>query len=293
MYSRWYWRALVSPGLAWLGLFVLVPTYALVAVATGRIDELYRPIPAWNPAKWNVGFIREAFAAAVPGGAYWPTVRNTLLYVGAALTLCIVIGYPVAYYIARHARRTKALLVLLIVIPFWVSYLMRMLAWVGLLSPDGYVNQVLAAVGITQPPDWLGGYPLPVILALTYGYIPFFILPVYAGLDRIDRNLLDAGRDLGASPLRNFLHVTLPLSRPSLLAGCVLVVLPMFGDYYTNELISRSPRTSMLGNQVTLFMLGGPQKNRGAALVIVMMAILLLAMTYYVVATARDRARAA
>jgi spermidine/putrescine transport system permease protein len=203
-----------------------------------------------------------------------------------------VIGYPVAYYIARHARRTKALLVMLLVLPFWVNYLMRMLAWVGLLSSDGYVNRMLAAIGIGHPPDWLAGHPLSVIAALTYGYIPFFILPVYAGLDRIDRGLLDAGRDLGASPLSAFLHVTLPLSRPSLLAGSALVVLPMFGDYYTNDLISGSPHTSMLGNQVDLYLQGGPQKNLGASLVVVMIAILLLGMAYYAYATARDSTRA-
>jgi putrescine transport system permease protein len=288
MDARWYWRALALPGVGWLILFVLVPTYVLVAVATGQVDQLFRPIPAWNPADWNVGFLSQAFGGAVPGGEYWPTVRNTVVYVACALALCILIGYPVAYYIARRARRTKTLLVVLLVLPFWVSYLMRMLAWVGLLSSDGYVNQTLTALGLRHPPDWLGGHPASVIAALAYGYIPFFILPVFAGLDRIDGRLLDAARNLGATPAQVFRTVTLPLSRPSLLAGGALVVLPMFGDYYTNDLISRSPRTSMLGNQINLYLQGGPQKNLGAALVIVMMAVLLTAMAYYVYATARD-----
>jgi putrescine transport system permease protein len=291
MDTRWYWRAFALPGVAWLVLFVLVPTYALIAVATGQVDQLFRPIPAWNPADWNVGFLIQAFSGAAPGGEYWPTVRNTIVYVGGALGLCVIIGYPVAYYIARHARRTKALLIVLLVLPFWVSYLMRMLAWVGLLSSDGYVNRALIALGVARPPDWLDGRPLSVVAALAYGYLPFFILPVFAGLDRIDGRLLDAARDLGATPARVFRTVTLPMSRPSLLAGGALVVLPMFGDYYTNDLISRSPRTSMLGNQINLYLQGGPQKNLGAALVIVMMVILLAAMAYYVYATARDARR--
>jgi ABC-type spermidine/putrescine transport system permease subunit I len=291
MYPRWYWRVCALPGVLWLCLFVLIPTYALLAVATGRIDDLFRPIPAWNPVTWNVGFLNKAVTGALPGGEYWATVRNTIVYVAAALALCMVTGYPVAYYIARHARRTKTLLIVLLVLPFWVSYLMRMLAWVGLLASDGPVNRVIAALGVAHPPDWLGGRPLSVIAALAYGYVPFFILPLFAGLDRIDGSLLDAARDLGASPARAFLTVTLPLSRPSLLAGSALVVLPMFGDYYTNDLISGSPRTSMLGNQINLFLQGGPQKNLGASLVIVMMAMLLVAMAYYVRAAARDAGR--
>src|SRR6202035_3492323 len=163
----------------------------------------------------------------------------------ASLALCFAIGYPVAYYVARHARRTKTLLIVLLVIPFWVSYLLRMLAWIGLLSSDGYVNKVLTTIGIGHPPNWLNGNAYSVILALVYGYIPYFILPVFAGIDRIDRSQIEAARDLGATPWQAFLRVTLPLRRPSILAGSALVVLPMFGDYYTNDLISASPKTNM------------------------------------------------
>ncbi|HMC05765.1 MAG TPA: ABC transporter permease [Solirubrobacterales bacterium] len=290
-YPRWYWRAFAFPGVIWLCLFVVVPAYAVLAVAMGSIDQLLQPVPTWNPIDWNVGFVLEAFKGVVPGGQYWGAVRNTLLFVAASLALCFAIGYPVAYYIARHARRTKALLLVLLVVPFWVSYLMRMLAWIGLLAPDGYVNQVLQHVGFAHPPDWLNGNPLSVIIALTYGYIPYFILPVYAGLDRIDQSLLEASRDLGGSPIRTFLRVTLPLSWPSILAGSALIVLPMFGDYYTNDLISGSPHTNMLGNSVNLLIQGGPQKNLGAAMVLVLMTILAVGMAYYLWETARQSRR--
>jgi spermidine/putrescine transport system permease protein len=214
-----------------------------------------------------------------------------LLYVGVSLVLCFAIGYPVAYYVARHAGRTKKLLLVLLVIPFWVSYLLRMLAWIGLLSPDGYVNKILEGIGWSHPPNWLNGNAYSVILALVYGYIPYFILPVFAGLDRIDRSQIEAARDLGCTPLRAFWHVTLPLSRPAVLAGSALIVLPMFGDYYTNDLISASPRTNMLGNEINLFMQEGPEKYVGASLVLVLMAILLVGMTYYLYQTARDARR--
>ena len=287
-----YWRAFAAPGVLWLVLFVVLPAYAIFAMAMGNVDPiLLQPVPAWNPLQWNPGFVSQAFSGALPGGQYWSSVAHTLVYVGVSLLLCFLIGYPVAYYVARHAKRTKPLLIALLVIPFWVSYLLRMLAWIGLLSSDGYVNQLLQTIGITHPPNWLSGNAYSVILALVYGYIPYFILPVFAGIDRIDRSQIEAARDLGATPWQAFRRVTLPLSRPSILAGSALVVLPMFGDYYTNDLISGSPRTNMLGNEINLFVQGGPEKALGASLVLVLMAILAVGMAYYIVQTARDARR--
>jgi putrescine transport system permease protein len=290
---RSLWRATAMPGVGWLLLFVIVPAYAVLAIAFGRVNYLFQPVPFWNPLHWNPGYVSQAVSGSLPGGEYWPSIRNTLVYVSVSLILCLLIGYPVAYYVARHAGRTKSLLIVLLVIPFWVSYLLRMLAWIGLLSPAGWVNGILQALGISNPPDWLDGNPYSVILALTYGYIPYFILPVFAGIDRIDSSQIEAARDLGATPRQAFMRVTLPLSRPSILAGAALVVLPMFGDYYTNDLISASPRTNMLGNEINLFVQGGPEKNLGASLVLVLMAILLVLMAYYVFATARDARRLA
>ena len=287
-----YWRAFAAPGVLWLVLFVVLPAYAIFAMAMGNVDPiLLQPVPAWNPLQWNPGFVSQAFSGALPGGQYWSSVAHTLVYVGVSLLLCFLIGYPVAYYVARHAKRTKPLLIALLVIPFWVSYLLRMLAWIGLLSSDGYVNQLLQTIGITHPPNWLSGNAYSVILALVYGYIPYFILPVFAGIDRIDRSQIEAARDLGATPWQAFRRVTLPLSRPSILAGSALVVLPMFGDYYTNDLISGSPRTNMLGNEINLFVQGGPEKALGASLVLVLMAIIAVGMAYYIVQTARDARR--
>ena len=283
-----YWRGFALPGVGWLLLFVVVPAYAVIAMAMGRVNLLLQPVPAWNPTTWNPGFVSKAFSGSLPGGEYWPAVRNTIVYVAVSLGLCFAIGYPVAYYVARHAKKTKTLLIVLLVIPFWVSYLLRMLAWIGLLSSDGYVNKLLMDIGITHPPDWLNGNPYSVIIALVYGYIPYFILPVFAGLDRIDASQIEAARDLGATPWQAFRRVTLPLSRPFILAGSALVVLPMFGDYYTNDLISASPRTNMLGNQINLFVQGGSEKNLGASLVLVLMAILAVGMAYYIYATARE-----
>jgi spermidine/putrescine transport system permease protein len=290
---RWFWPSFALPGAAWLVLLFLVPTYAVLAVAFGTTDPIFQnPVPAWNPLDWQFETFRSVLNDLRPGHVFWTVFVRTFAYVGLSLAGCLLIGYPVAYYLARHARKTKGLLLVLLVIPFWVSYLMRMLAWIGLLLPDGLVNRTLEALGIiSQPYGWLDGQASSVVFALIYGYVPYMILPLYATLDRIDRRVLEAGRDLGASPIRTFVHVTLPLSRNGILAASVLIALPMFGDYYTNDVISGSPKTSMIGNQINLFFQEGTQKTVGASLVIVLSVLLGVLMSYYLWVTVRASAQ--
>ena len=176
---------------------------------------------------------------------------------------------------ARRAGSDKGLLLLLIVLPFWISYLMRMFAWINLLADDGYASRLLALFQIDtlfrtlglldEGAGWLDGQAITVILALVYGYVPFLILPVYAAVDRIDQRVIEAARDLGPSPFKAFVRVTLPLSMPGILGGLVLIALPMFGDYYTPDLISSSPSTNMIGNQIDLAIHRGSEKPLGAA----------------------------
>ncbi len=181
------------------------------------------------------------------------------------------------------------------ILPFWINYLMRMLAWINLLSPDGLGTRALQTVGIEQlfislgllstEGGWLEGQPSTVILALVYGYIPFLILPLFAVLDRIDQRQIEAARDLGASPFAAFRRVTLPLSMPGVLAGVVLIALPMFGDYYTPDLVSASTKTSLIGNQIDQLTRQGSEKVVGAALTMLLAAVLLVLMLYYLRAT--------
>jgi ABC-type spermidine/putrescine transport system permease subunit I len=289
MTRRWFWPSFALPGAAWLVLLFLVPTYAVVAVAFGTVDPIFQnAVPHWNPLDWQFATMQSVLAELDPGHVFWIVFVRTFAYVAISLAGCLLIGYPVAYYLARHARRTKTLLLVLLIVPFWVSYLMRMLAWIGLLLPDGLVNKTLVDLGIlSQPYGWLDGQASSVVFALIYGYVPYLILPLFATLDRIDRSVLEAGRDLGASPIRTFLHVTLPLSRNGILAASVLIALPMFGDYYTNDVISGSPRTTMIGNQINLFFQGGPQRTVGASLVVVLSVLLAALMSYYLWVTVR------
>ena len=289
MYPRWLWPGFAFPGVLWLIILFVVPFYAVIGVAFGSVDPiLLSAVPIWNPLEWNVGWVNETLQRLSPGGDLWVVCVRTCEYVFVSLGLSLAIGYPVAYYIARHASRTKNLLLILLILPFWISYLMRMLAWVNLLAPDGYVNRFLQfAHIIDQPYGFLDGQSSTVILALVYGYIPYLILPLYAALDRIDKSQLEAARDLGASPFRTFIHVTLPLSKTGILGGCVLIALPMFGDYYTPNLVSGAPTTSMLGNQIDLYFHSTSQPTIGAALTILLSLFLVVLMGYYLITVAR------
>jgi spermidine/putrescine transport system permease protein len=208
------------------------------------------------------------------------------VYVGIALLLCFLVGYPVAYYVSRFGGRRRGLFLGLVLAPFWINYLMRMLAWINLLQEDGYVNDVLSFFSIDRI-NWLEGRPETVIFGLVYGYVPFFVLPLFAALDRIDGRLLEASRDLGMGPLRTWLRVTLPLSKTGILAASVITALPMMGDYYTADLLSGNPKTSMIGNQIEFFLFEGSQKNAGASLVVILSVLLMVGMAYYLWQTDR------
>jgi spermidine/putrescine transport system permease protein len=287
-YPRWFWPVTSLPGVAWLLVFFVVPFYVILAVAMGSVDPiLLTPKPTWNPLDWNTQSFDFVFDSLFSSdGAFQRVFGRTIAYVAIALVLSLLIAYPVAYMIARHGGRFKALLLAGIIAPFFISYLMRMLAWINLLQEDGWVNDALGWFGIGAV-NWLDGRASSVVLGLVYGYIPFMILPLYAFLDRIDKRVLEAARDLGASPFQAFRMVTLPLSKPAILAGSVIIALPMFGDYYTPDLLSRSPNTNMIGNEINLYIQGGQQVGVGAALVCILMVMLLILMVYYLWTTAR------
>jgi ABC-type spermidine/putrescine transport system permease subunit I len=279
------WAALAAPGAFWLLFFFAVPFYAVACVAFGSIDPIFRDaIPQWNPLNWSFGEFNAVFSSVTSGPLRGVFIR-TIVYVVSAMAISFAIGFPVAYYLARHAGKRRMLLLLLIIAPFWVNYLMRMLAWVNLLSPSGLFSRFVSLFGVQY--NWLDGSPITVILGLVYGYIPFLILPLYATLERLDWRLVEAARDLGATSRQAFRVVTVPMSKAGLAAAAILIALPMFGDYYTNDLLSRSPKTEMLGNQIDYYINNSSQPQRGAVLVIMLSTLLLVALSWYLRSTSR------
>jgi spermidine/putrescine transport system permease protein len=287
-YPAWYWPSFLAPGSIWLAIMFVLPFYVVFAVAFGAVDFGFfgAPVPYYAPWWWSFDTFNDTLSKFYAGTAIYqePLIR-TFVYVFAATVICLVLGYTVAYYAARSATKYKGLILVLLVSPLWISYLMRIYAWQGLLGSDGPVSFLLTPFGLGGT-NWLEGLHVTVILALVYGYIPFMILPIYASLDRIQESLLEAGRDLGASGRQTFWRVTLPLSRPAILAGIVIVTLPMFGDYYTNTLIGTT-KTSMFGNLIADQREQNGGSTRMASLVLILSLIVLVPMIYYLRETKR------
>ena len=283
LYPRWFWPSFAVPGITWLLLLFLLPFYVIFAVAFGTVDLFRNPLPVWQPWFWTSQYLTDVLGKIFGTNAFLqPAFVRTLAYVFIASLLCLVIGYAVAYYVARFAGRWRTLILVLLISPFWISYLMRMLAWVNLLDDEGYVNKLITTLHLAPHPiNWLEGNPVTVVLGLVYGYIPYMVLPLFGFLDRIEVNLLEAGRDLGAGRVQTFLRITFPLSKPAILAGLVIVSLPMFGDYYTNDLLSQSPKTAMIGNLINESVGSYGQGPEGAVLVVILMVLLLVPMIYY------------
>jgi spermidine/putrescine transport system permease protein len=288
-YPRYFWQRFATPAVLWLAIFFVLPFYVVVSVAFGTIDPVFRsPVPVYQPWWWTMSHATEALGKVF--GPFRASYIRTFVFVVIASAICLSLGYAVAYYVAKYGGRRRTLFLILLIAPFWISYLMRMLAWQSLLTTDGYLNRLLGVVGIPAY-GWLEGKPVTVILGMVYGYIPYMILPLYGFLDRIDTSFLEAGRDLGGSPFQTFMRVTLPLSKPAILAGLVIVTLPMFGDYYTQNILSGSPRTNMIGNILDDSVQASGQGPEAAVFTLILIALLIIPMLYYLRSTARDLER--
>jgi spermidine/putrescine transport system permease protein len=257
--------ALIVPGVAWLILFFVVPLVLILVVSIGSRDALGR-ITLDHPSLDNYA---RAFDPI-----FLPTFLNSLRYATVTTVLSLAIGYPVAYWISRYGGRHKVLLLILVMLPFWTSYLIRTYSWIILLRDNGVVNSILQAVGLTSEPIILMNTDISVILGMTYGFLPFAILPLFVSIDRLDPDLIAAGRDLYASGRGAFLHVTLPLTMPGIVAAGLLTFIPALGDFVTPDLLGGAQTTTIAKNIQEVF-LAGRDWPYGAALGFVLMIVTL------------------
>lgn len=238
---------LLLPALAWLAVFFVVPTITLFSTSlqTGSIYEGYT-------LTFSFSNYLDAWSR------FWPQMLRSLTYAGSATLLAVLIAYPLAYSMAFKAGRWRNLLLVLVIAPFFTSFLIRTLAWKTILADNSIVVEVLNVLNITDVLSLVGlttgdrvlATPLAVITGLTYNHLPFMILPLYAALERLDIRLIEAASDLYASPFAAFRKVTLPLSMPGLVAGTLLTFIPACGDFINAELLGSMPATAMIGNAI-------------------------------------------
>ncbi|MEU8024249.1 ABC transporter permease [Micromonospora haikouensis] len=262
---------LLLPGAAWLLLFFAVPLFQLAAAS------LYDPSGSLSTGyalTWAFGNYPDAVQA------YWPQLGRSFLYAGIALVLGLLMGYPLAYAIAQKAGRWKNLLLVCVVAPMFTSFLVRTLAWKTILSDNGWLVGLLRDVHLLGPDGRLLATPVAVVLGLTYNFLPFLVLPLYASLERLDYRLLEAAGDLYASPVQTFRRVTLPLSMPGLIAGTLLFFIPATGDYINAELLG-TPNEYMIGNVIDSAFLVRLDYPQGAALSFLLMAAILAVVFVY------------
>jgi len=234
---------------AWLVLFFLVPFVIVLGISLAQQAigiPPYTPLVARGAGGIEVDASLANYALLAGDPLYLRAYLDAVLYALTATVLALLIGYPMAYAIVRAPKSWRATLLLLVILPFWTSFLIRVYAWIGLLKGNGLVNNVLIALGLVDAPLPLLNNLFAVELGLVYSYLPFMVLPLYAALEKLDPVLLEAAADLGCRPATAFRRVTLPLSLPGVMAGTLLVFIPMCGEFVIPDLLG-GPSTLMIG----------------------------------------------
>jgi spermidine/putrescine transport system permease protein len=263
-----YW--LMGPGLLWLILFFVIPLYfmARLALESGTLETGFTFSWEWSNFSDAISRYDEQFI-------------RSFVYAGVATLIALVIAYPLAYAIAFRGGRWKNALLFAVVAPFFVTYLIRTIAWTTILSDDGVVVDVLKAVGIVGEDGRVLATPAAVIAGITYNFLPFMVLPIYASLERLDPRLIEGAKDLYSSPRAAFMKVTLPLSAPGIVAGTLLTFIPAAGDYI-NVLFLGSTNTSMVGNAIQSLYLNLRDYPTAAALSFILMAVIMALVVIYI-----------
>jgi putrescine transport system permease protein len=233
----------------WLALFTLLPLAIVVKIS---LAESVLGVPPYTPLlETGEGLPRLVASLANYGlllsdNLYWRAYFSSVGYAAGTAVLCLLLGYPMAYAIARAPKSWRVTLLMMVILPFWTSFLLRVYAWIGLLKGNGLINNALLWLGLIGEPLPLLNNSFSVFVGLVYGYLPFMVLPLYASLEKLDPALLEAAADLGCRPWRAFLAVTLPLSLPGVIAGSLLVFIPAVGEFVIPELLG-GPDTLMIG----------------------------------------------
>jgi spermidine/putrescine transport system permease protein len=268
--------ALLAPGVLWLFLFFVLPFGYLA----------YQSLQSGIYPNFEFTWSFSNFTEAVSDNS--EQLIRSFVYAGLATLIAFLFSYPLAYWIAFRAGRWKNVFLVLVIAPFFVTYLIRTIAWQTILSDDGFVLDVLKGIGLVADDGRLLATSTAVVAGITYNYLPFMILPIYVSLEQVDRRLLEAAEDLYANPRQGFLRVTLPMSLPGVFAGTLLTFIPAVGDFINAELLG-GPGQRMIGNVIQSKFLVSLDYPEAAALSFVLMALILIVVIVYARAVGSER----
>ena len=280
---QWLRAALVLPYL-WLLLFFLAPFFIILKISLA--DPLvaqppFTPLLDWAASGWDrLRATLDNYRFLFQDHYYVIIYLSSIKTAAISTLLCLLLGYPMAYFIARRPETTRNFWLLAVILPFWISFLLRVYAWMGLLNTNGIINNLLLGAGIIDAPLKLMYNDFAVYLGIIYSYLPFMILPLYATLERLDEDLNDAAADLGARRWQTFLDVTLPLSAPGILAGCLLVFIPAIGEFIIPALLGASD-TLMIGRALWDEFFINRDWPVASAVSVVLLALLVLPMMWF------------
>ncbi|MGO3891880.1 MAG: ABC transporter permease subunit [Paenalcaligenes sp.] len=285
------WRRYVPSGrslviglpFVWLFLFLFIPFLLVFKISFADLKfgvPPYTPLAEMQDDTLSLLLHLRSYVLLFSDNLYLDTYFSSVKIAAISTFFCVLIGYPMAYYIARAKPGVRHYLLLAVILPFWTSLLLRVYAWVGLLRNDGVINNVLMWLGVIDSPLTLYRTELAVYIGLVYAYLPFFILPLYANLVKLDVRLLEAASDLGARPWSTFLHVTLPLSMPGVIAGAMLVFIPSVGEYVIPEMLGGAD-TLMMGRIMWNEFFNNADWPMAAAVTCVMVLLLIIPLVLF------------
>lgn len=279
----WGRRLVIGVPYLWLSLFFLVPFLIVVKISFSMADIAVPPytqiveyFDEMLTINLNVGNYLYLFQDSIYLHSYLTSIRLAFF----STVFCLLLGYPMAYAMSRAPGRKQSMLLMLVLLPSWTSFLVRIYAWMGILRTNGFLNNFLLWLGIIDQPLQIMNTNIAVYIGIVYAYLPFMILPIYANLTRLDNSLLEASSDLGCRPWQTFLRVILPLSKAGITAGCMLVFIPAVGEYVIPELLG-GPESLMIGKVLWQEFFNNRDWPLACALAIVMLMILILPITLF------------
>ena len=277
----------------WLGLFFAVPFLIVLKVS---LSQGAIAMPPYTPvfdgfkglAERLSEFSFDNYVWLTEDALYRKAYVSSLIVAFVSTIIALVVGYPLAYAMARAPGRLRSIFLMMVILPFWTSFLIRVYAWIGILKPEGLLNQLLLWIGVISEPLTILNTNLAVYIGIVYSYLPFMVLPLYATLERLDRSLLEAAADLGATPIRAFWQVTLPLSIPGIVAGSLLVFIPAVGEFVIPDILGGSD-TLMIGRTLWIEFFSNRDWPVASAVAIILLLLLVVPIVLFQNAQARSR----